>query len=130
HPEVDENIVVYLKNSLLGVDGAYEIKEAHWNYRLGRTTLMCGQYVHTEYEHQKQIKEKIHQLESMNNTVKVIKEFRSAEEVIAIADVVTVKDTPDEALAETVTIDDTVTAVQMFSGYGVAKYNKASGYGV
>jgi len=85
-----EGDVVRVKNSIKNIDTCYVVKSLTWKYPDMKTTVLVGEFRFDDLEYEKQIIEKLHDLESAMTEIKDIKDSEQLEELIVIADVVNV----------------------------------------
>ena len=86
---IQENDIVHLKNTLKGIDGDFVVKSIKWTYPRMETIIEVGEYYFDFFEYDKEIVAKIHDLESTVTRVKDVREYESPEEVLTIADALT-----------------------------------------
>jgi len=85
-----ENDVVQVVNSLKDVDGTFVIKSISWKYPEFVTQINVGEYTFDDFEYDKQITEKLHDLESAITTIRTLQDFEFRQETLNLTDVVTV----------------------------------------
>jgi len=85
-----ENDIVRVKNDISGIDATFVIKKIIWKYPEFTTEIDVGEYTFDDFEYDKQISEKIHDLESTVTTIKDLRDFESPEEILNLIDAVTV----------------------------------------
>ena len=85
---IAENDIVHLKNSIKNIDDDFVVKSIIWEYPQSLTTLNLGEYNFDFLEIDKQITQKIHDLEDAMTTNKAIQEFESPQETLVINDTV------------------------------------------
>ncbi len=115
-----ENDVVNVINSIKNIDSTFVIKSIKWEYPNFQTTLEVGEYLFSDYEYDKQIIGKIHDLEEAVLTVKSLRDFESPQEVLALTDVVQIAE-HDIQLTECLGMTDCVCVLETFC----AIYNEA-----
>jgi len=108
-----ENDVIRVINSIKEIDSTFVIKSLKWEYPEFKTTLTVGEYTFDDFEFDKQIARKIHDLESAISTIKDLRDFEGPEELLALSDVVTVANN-DASFTECLGITDTVCVTEMF----------------
>jgi len=125
-----EGDVVRVINDIKCVDGSFVVKSLTWNYPEMKTCVLLGEFKFDDLEYEKQIIQKIHDLESALTEIKDIRCSEQLEEVLSLLD------TPNiiqgalcgtvfvENFALTDTIDITVVtpAVYNVGVYGVNIY--------
>ena len=109
-----ENDVVQAINSIKDIDSTFVIKSIKWEYPAFKTTLEVGQYLFSDYEYDKQIIGKIHDLEEAILTVKTLRDFENPQEVLALCDVVQVAEN-DIILTECLGMTDCVCVTENFN---------------
>lgn len=85
-----ENDVVQVINSLKNVDGTFVIKSIKWRYPEFVTLISVGEYTFNDFEYDKQITEKLHDLESAITTIRTLQDFEFPQETLNLIDVVAV----------------------------------------
>jgi len=116
---VKENDVVNVVNSIKGIDGTFVIKSLKYDYPDFMTTIEVGEYSFDDFEYDKQIAQKIHDLEGAVSTVRELRGFVNPGELLGITDVVIVN-ANIEAL-ECIVITDSTGITEIFD----ASYDNA-----
>jgi len=106
-----ENDVIHVKNSIKGIDTTFVIKSLTYRWPKFETILDVGEYTFDDFEYDKQIAQKIHDLEGAITTIRDLRDFENPSECLDIIDVVNVNVniTPTECLA--ITDADSVTEI-------------------
>lgn len=81
-----EGDVVRIVNSIKNIDDSYVVKSVTWLYPDMKTIILAGEFKFDDLEYEKQIIEKLHDLESALTEIKEIQESEQVEEVMVIAD--------------------------------------------
>jgi hypothetical protein len=102
---IQENDIIHVKNDIKNIDGQFVVKGIKWKYPEYITELNVGEYSFDFLEIDKQVTEKLHDLEDAFTTNKEIREYESPEEVMVINDIVVQFVTED--MTETLNIVDT-----------------------
>ena len=77
---LNENDLIYVTNSLLSISNSpYVIKSIDWTYPEYNTVIHIGEYAFDYLEYDKQIVEKLHNVESAITTIKEIRDYESPE---------------------------------------------------
>ena len=103
----EENDIVRIVNTIKGIDGNFNIKSIKWEYPKMQTTIEAGEYYFGFFEADKQIVEKLHDVENALTIVKEIREYESPEETIGLTDVVVVRQVHIKIIAETEAVSET-----------------------
>jgi len=103
----EENDIVRVVNTIKGIDGNFNIKSIKWDYPKMQTTIEAGEYYFGFFEADKQIVEKLHDVENALTIVKEIREYESPEETIGLTDVVVVRQVHIKIIAETEAVSET-----------------------
>ena len=128
---VEENDVVHIVNEIKGISGDFAIKSIRWNYPQMTTVINAGEYYFGFFESDKQIVEKLHDVESALTTAKSLRDYESPEEVLALtADVVIEVQadfTESLSITETDHVYEMLTATWGLSTYGSKRPGGPSG---
>ena len=112
---IKENDVIALVNSIKGIAGTFLVKGIKFKYPKVATILQTGEFSFDEQESRKQVLEKIHDLESALTVVKDIREYESAEENLAITDVINILASQDYieslGMTDTATVTESLKAI-------------------
>ena len=104
---LNENDLVFITSVVLDItDQSYVIKSIEWKYPEMTTTLNVGEYYFDYFEYDKQIVEKLHNVESALTTIKEIREYESPEEIIGLVDGVGVTVQDVHEYSETLNMSD------------------------
>tara|TARA_R110002020_G_scaffold113246_2_gene260445 strand:- start:2866 stop:4851 length:1986 start_codon:yes stop_codon:yes gene_type:complete len=77
---LEENDMVFITNANMGFDyRTFVVKSIEWKYPEMTTVLNIGEYYFDYFEYDKQIVQKLHNLESALTTIKEIREYESPE---------------------------------------------------
>ena len=119
---VEEGDVVQVINSVKEISGDFMVKSIQWNYPSMTTQIEVGEYYFGYFESDKQIVQKLHDLEGAVTANKTLIDFESPEEVLpeitdAIIQIVSQNFT--ESLS--ITQSDTIREMQAGS-YGATRY--------
>ena len=106
---VEENDVVRIVNTIKGIDGNFNIKSIKWDYPRMITTIEAGEYYFGFFEADKQIVEKLHDVENALTIVKEIREYESPEETLGLTDVVVIQ--VNNTMTESLSITDSATNI-------------------
>ena len=118
---IQENDIIHVINTIKGIDGQFVVKGITWSHPTSITTINAGEYGFDFLEIDKQITEKLHDLEDAFTTNKEIREYESPEEVLVIGDIVVQFVTED--FTETLNIVDTpVIYDKVDNNYGSGTY--------
>ena len=85
---VEEGDVVQVINSIKDISGDFMVKSIHWKYPEMTTEVEVGEYYFGFFESDKQIVQKLHDLEGALTTSKIIRLYESPEEVFTLNDIV------------------------------------------
>ena len=77
-----------MTNTIKGIDDDFVIKSIRWTYPQMGTALEVGEYYFGYFESDKQIVQKLHDLEGALTTSKIIRLYESPEEVFTLNDIV------------------------------------------
>lgn len=104
---LNENDLVFITSQVLNItDQSYVVKSIEWNYPQMSTTLSVGEYYFDYFEYDKQIVEKLHNVESALTTIKEIREYESPEEILGLVDGVGVTIQDVHEYSETLNMSD------------------------
>ena len=104
---LNENDLVFLTNSVLGFDSSsYVIKSITWKCPEMTTDIDVGEYYFDYFEYDKQIVEKLHNVESALTTIKEIRDYESPEEILPLVDGVGVTVQDVQQYTETLNMSD------------------------
>ena len=108
-----ENDVVLICNSIKGICcETFVIKSIKYEYPKFMTTIEVGEYSFDDFEYDKQVAQKIHDLEGAVSTIRELRGFVNPIEVLALTDTVAVN-ANIEAL-ECITITDVQSVTEIF----------------
>ena len=85
---LNENDVINVKNTNLGINADYAIKSITWNYPSLQTDIIVGEYYFDYFEDDQEIVRKLHDFENAITTQKEIQDYESPEETLNLTDVV------------------------------------------
>ena len=85
---VEEGDVVQVINSVKDISGDFMVKSITWKYPQMTTSIEVGEYYFGYFESDKQIVQKLHDLEGAITANKIIRDFESPEEVFTLNDIV------------------------------------------
>ena len=80
--------MVQVINSVKAISGDFMVKSIHWKYPEMTTEVEVGEYYFGYFESDKQIVQKLHDLEGALTTSKIIRLYESPEEVLTLNDIV------------------------------------------
>ena len=100
HPELRENTVVHVKDSVRGIDGAFVIKSIEWKYPTCEIELSVGEYNHDEYDMHSDIVAKLHNIENDIRPIKHNDLFSNVESDIGIRVAFTIRKIGEAVHAE------------------------------
>jgi len=104
---LNENDLVFVTSQVLDItDQSYVIKSIEWKYPQMSTTLNIGEYYFDYFEYDKQIVEKLHNVESALTTIKDIRDYESPEEILPLVDGVGVEVQDVHQYTETLNMSD------------------------
>jgi hypothetical protein len=83
---LSEGDVVRVVNSIKSIDDSYVVKSLTWKYPIMKTEVLVGEFRFDDLEYEKQIIEKLHDLESALTEIKDIKCSEQVEEIMVISD--------------------------------------------
>jgi hypothetical protein len=129
---LNEGDVVRVVNSIKCVDDSFVVKSLEWSYPEMKTSVLLGEFKFDDLEYEKQIVEKLHDLESALTEIKDIRCSEQVEEVLALCDsfnVITVT-LCSTVFVETLCLADSITVTIVSPAiYGVDSYNAGAIYG-
>ena len=118
---VEENDVVQIVNEIKGISGDFAIKSIKWDYPQMTTVINAGEYYFGFFESDKQIVEKLHDVESALTTAKSLRDYESPEEVIALTANVVIES--EANFTESLSITDTDHIYEMSTAtWGLSTY--------
>ena len=85
---VEENDVVQVINTVKSIDGDFMVKSITWKYPQMSTEIEVGEYYFGYFEADKQIVQKLHDLEGALTSGKILRDYESPEEVLVLNDIV------------------------------------------
>jgi hypothetical protein len=85
---VEENDVVQVINSIKSISGDFMVKSISWKYPKMTTEIEVGEYYFGYFEADKQIVQKLHDLEGALTSGKILRDYESPEEVFTFNDIV------------------------------------------
>jgi hypothetical protein len=85
---VEEGDVVQVINTVKEINGDFMVKSIKWKYPAMSTVIEVGEYYFGYFESDKQIVQKLHDLEGALTTSKIIRLYESPEEVFVFNDIV------------------------------------------
>jgi len=112
-----ENDVVRVVNSIKEIDNTFVIKSIKWEYPDFKTTLSVAEYTFDDFEFDKQIARKIHDLESAITTIKDLRDFEGPEELLALTDAVSIAANDTQQLETMALTDSGESSVLEVGGY-------------
>ena len=108
---IKENDIVTVVNDIKGINTTFVVKSLKYEYPQFLTKIEVGEYSFDDFEYDKQIAQKIHDLEGAVSTIRELRGFVNPEEIISMTDVVAVN-TNIEALEALALVDvDSVTEI-------------------
>jgi hypothetical protein len=129
---LSEGDVVRVVNDIKGIDSSYVIKSLIWRYPDMKTELLVGEFKFDDLEYEKQIIEKLHDLESAITEVKEIRCSEQVEEILCMTDTVNVIEGTlcGTVYVETLCLTDGITITVVAPGiYNQSIYNGGDIYG-
>ena len=102
----EENDVIRVKNSGLGIDSSFVVKNIKWSFPDMETVITVGEYYFDFFDHDVEISKKMHDFESALTRVKDVQDYESPEEVLALTDIVI--QTISEDFSESLNLGDVV----------------------
>ena len=109
---VKENDIVTVVNDIKGINSTFVIKSLKYEYPRFTTQIEVGEYSFDDFEYDKQIAQKIHDLEGAISTIRELRGFVNPVEVFGLVDTVAVN-TNIEAL-ETLPLVDVDCVTEIF----------------
>ena len=103
---LQENDVVVLKNSQIGIDGGFVIKSITWLYPEFDTEIAVGEYLFDYFEDDQEIVRKLHDFEGAITKSKEIQDYESPEELLALTADVSVTLGDIEIYAQSLSMGD------------------------
>lgn len=85
-----ENDVIHVKNSIKGIDTTFVIKSLTYKWPEFESIIDVGEYTFDDFEYDKQIAQKIHDLEGAITTIRDLRDFENPAECLGITDVVNI----------------------------------------
>ena len=85
---VEENDVVQVINTVKDIDGDFMVKSITWKYPQMSTEIEVGEYYFGYFEADKQIVQKLHDIEGALTSGKILRDYESPEEVLVLSDIV------------------------------------------
>ena len=85
---VEEGDVVQVINSVKEISGDFMVKSIVWKYPKMTTEIEVGEYYFGFFESDKQIVQKLHDLEGALTSGKILRDYESPEEVFTFNDIV------------------------------------------
>lgn len=84
---LNENDLVFITNANMSLSAqTFVVKSIQWKYPKFETVLNVGEYYFDYFEYDKQIVQKLHNVEGALSTIKEIREYESPEEILPLAD--------------------------------------------
>lgn len=129
---VSEGHIVTVSNTPKSINGTFVIKSIKYRYPEFVTEIDVGEFTFDDLEYEKQVAQKIHDLEGAVTTIKSIRDFESFEELLGLTDNFFVQEASlcGTLYTETLTLTDglCVTVVQP-AVYSVSTYGGGDIYG-
>lgn len=126
---LNENDLIYAKNTFLGIDDGFAIKSIEWTYPELNTVITVGEYRFDYFENDKEIVRKLHDYESSLTSNKEILDYESPEEIISLTDDVFILLVEDAT--ETLNITDTKNVYdKTVATYGSSSYGSRVSGGI
>ena len=129
---LNEGDVVRVINDVKGIDDSFVVKSLTWRYPEMKTDVLVGEFKFDDLEYEKQIIEKLHDLEGALTEVKEIRCSEQLEEVLCLTDAFNVitGDLCGTVFVETLCLTDGITITVVSPGvYNVDIYNGGAIYG-
>ena len=129
---LNEGDVVRVVNDIKGIDDSFVVKSLTWRYPEMKTDVLVGEFKFDDLEYEKQIIEKLHDLEGALTEVKEIRCSEQLEEVLCLTDAFNVisGDLCGTVFVETLCLTDGITITVVSPGvYNVDIYNGGAIYG-
>ncbi len=127
-----EGDVVRVINSVKNIDDSFAVKSLTWLYPEMKTQVLLGEFKFDDLEYEKQIVEKLHDLESAITEIKDIRCSEQLEEILGLADGFNVIEGAlcGTVFVETLCLADGITITVVSPGtYNVDNYNVGAIYG-
>ena len=105
---LQENDVINIKNTGIGINGDFVIKSIKWNYPEMNTELTVGEYFFDFFEDDQEIVRKLHDFEGAITTSKEIQDYESPEELLQLVTTTGVAVQDSHTFSETLNIARTV----------------------
>lgn len=123
---LNEGDVVRVINSVKSVDSSFVVKSLSWRYPDMKTTVLLGEFKFDDLEYEKQIIEKLHDLESAITEIKDIRCSEQLEEIMVISDNIDIITGLSEGLimVESITLNDVLSITIVVP----AVYNQSYAY--
>ena len=118
---VEEGDVVQVINSVKEISGDFMVKSITWDYPSMTTKIEVGEYYFGYFESDKQIVQKLHDLEGAVTANKTLIDFESPEEVLVLTDNTTQVVTQNFTESLSITQSDNIYEKQT-GNYGQAQY--------
>ena len=83
---VEEGDIIQVINTLKDINGDFMVKSIEWGYPSMTTTIDVGEYYFGYFESDKQIVQKLHDLEGVLTTSKSLIDFESPEDVLILTE--------------------------------------------
>ena len=121
---LNEGDVVRIINNIKNIDDTFVIKSLVWRYPDMKTELLVGEFKFDDLEYEKQIIEKLHDLESAVTEVKELTCSEQLEEVLCMVDTFNIIEgiTCGTIFVETLCLTDGITVTVVSQG----KYNQST----
>jgi len=104
---LNENDLVFITNSNMSLSAqTFVVKSIQWKYPRFETVLNVGEYYFDYFEYDKQIVQKLHNVEGALSTIKEIREYESPEEILPLVDGVGVTVQDVQQYTETLNMSD------------------------
>ena len=118
---MEESDIVQIVNSVLSISGDFAVKSIRWTYPAMQTEISAGEYFFGYYEMDKQIVQKLHDLEGALTHAKSLRDYESPEEVLVLNDIVVQTVSEDFTESLSITESDNIYDMQAAT-YGVGAY--------
>jgi hypothetical protein len=118
---VEENDVVQVINSIKSISGDFMVKSIVWKYPQMATEIEVGEYYFGYFEADKQIVQKLHDLEGALTSGKILRDYESPEEVFVLNDIVVQHVSQDFTESLSITESDNIYDMQAAT-WGVGAY--------
>ena len=129
---LNEGDIVRVINGVKNIDNSFVVKSLTWRYPDMKTTILLGEFKFDDLEYEKQIIEKLHDLESAITEIKDIRCSEQLEEVMSLCTNVNIIAgiTCGSIFAESMTMTDGIVVTLVVPAvYDVNFYNDGSIYG-